>query len=398
MQIAAKRFHPLLYWATIIASTTAGTTLADFATRSLGIGYTGGSAPAAGLRARLARRLAPRAGSISVDTVSTPQGGDLLLDHDHLLADAGHRARRLDGRRRRPRLCRRARWSSARGLRRRSPRSISGPASAASILFWAAFILTRPLGATVGDFLDKPLDHGGLALSRPLASAVLAAVIVVPDPGAAAARRAPSGRGNAGRVGLVAMDPRSSVPSVARSSRFDCRARRTSPRGSEGGPMALLDGKVAIVTGAGRGLGREEALALAAEGARVIVNDIGASLAGEGSDESPGAAGRRRDQRGRRPGDRRTTRTSPAGTAPGARSSRPTTPTGALDMLVNNAGVLRDRMSFNMTEDEFDLVMRVHCKGHFAMTRHACARWREAREADRAACSAASSIPRPRPG
>src|SRR5262245_12341963 len=140
--------------------------------------------------------------------------------------------------------------------------------------------------------------------------------------------------------------------------------------------MGLLDGRVAIVTGAGRGLGREEALALARHGATVIVNDIGTSLAGEGADRSPAEEVVRAI-------------TAAGGTAiasgediadwEGARRTIALAydRLGRLDILVNNAGVLRDRMSFNMSEAEYDLVMRVHCKGHFAMTRHACERWRD---------------------
>jgi len=140
--------------------------------------------------------------------------------------------------------------------------------------------------------------------------------------------------------------------------------------------MGILDGKVAIVTGAGRGLGREEALALAREGAAVVVNDVGVSLAGEGADRSPAqtvvddivAAG-----------GRAVANYDDVADWNGAERlvQQAYDHFGALDVLVNNAGVLRDRMSFNMAEEEFDLVLRVHCKGHFAMVRHACARWRE---------------------
>lgn len=140
--------------------------------------------------------------------------------------------------------------------------------------------------------------------------------------------------------------------------------------------MSLLDGKVAIVTGAGRGLGREEALALAAAGARVVVNDIGTSLAGEGEDRSAAGAVVRDIAAA---GGTAVANHEDIASWDGARRTieQAYDTWGSLDVLVNNAGVLRDRMSFNMTEDEFDLVMKVHCKGHFAMTRHACARWRE---------------------
>ncbi|MEW6268692.1 MAG: SDR family NAD(P)-dependent oxidoreductase [Thermodesulfobacteriota bacterium] len=144
--------------------------------------------------------------------------------------------------------------------------------------------------------------------------------------------------------------------------------------------MSLLDGRVAIVTGAGRGLGREEALALAAAGARVIVNDVGTSLAGDGEDRSPADAVVRDIQAA---GGTAVASYEDVASWDGARRSieQAYDTWGKLDVLVNNAGVLRDRMSFNMTEEEFDLVMKVHCKGHFAMTRHACARWREAAKA-----------------
>ncbi len=140
--------------------------------------------------------------------------------------------------------------------------------------------------------------------------------------------------------------------------------------------MGLLDGKVAIVTGAGRGIGREEALALAAEGARVIVNDVGVSVHGQGADQSP-AAGVVADIKAA--GGEALTNYEDIADWDGARRTieQAYDAYGRLDILVNNAGVLRDRMCFNMSEEEFDLVMRVHCKGHFATIRHACARWRE---------------------
>jgi NAD(P)-dependent dehydrogenase (short-subunit alcohol dehydrogenase family) len=114
----------------------------------------------------------------------------------------------------------------------------------------------------------------------------------------------------------------------------------------------------------------------ARHGATVVVNDIGASLSGEGTDVSPAqevvntitAAGGKAVTNGEDIGDWNGARRTVA---------QAYDQFGRLDILVNNAGVLRDRMSFNMAEDEFDLVMRVHCKGHFAMTRHACERWRD---------------------
>jgi NAD(P)-dependent dehydrogenase (short-subunit alcohol dehydrogenase family) len=140
--------------------------------------------------------------------------------------------------------------------------------------------------------------------------------------------------------------------------------------------MGLLSNRVAIVTGAGRGLGREEALALAAEGAKVIVNDIGASVHGEGLDASPAAVV---VDEIKEAGGEAATNYDDVATWNGAKKlvDQAYDTYGRLDILVNNAGVLRDRMSFNMSEEEFDLVMQVHCKGHFSMTRHACARWRE---------------------
>ena len=177
MQIAADRFRPFLYWATIIASTTAGTTMADYATRSLGIGYAGGSALllACVIASLAAWRLT--LGSISSDAISSPKAEAfywLTITFSQTLGTA------LGD------------WvADSRGLGYIGAALVFGALLAGVaglyfwtrvnrvLLFWAAFILTRPLGATVGDFLDKPLDHGGLAFSRPIASGVLAAVIVV---------------------------------------------------------------------------------------------------------------------------------------------------------------------------------------------------------------------------
>ena len=176
-QIAATRYRPFLYWATIIASTTAGTTLADYATRSLGIGYTGGSALLLGcVFASLAvwhRSL----GSISVATVHEPRAelfywititfsqtlGTALGDWTSDTGNLGYFGAALIFGVLLAVLAALYFWTSISRV----------------FLFWAAFILTRPLGAAVGDFLDKPLDHGGLNFSRPLASAVLATAIVI---------------------------------------------------------------------------------------------------------------------------------------------------------------------------------------------------------------------------
>ena len=140
--------------------------------------------------------------------------------------------------------------------------------------------------------------------------------------------------------------------------------------------MPDLSGKVAIVTGAGRGIGREHALALAAAGAKVVVNDLGGTLAGEGSDLSPAqqvvaeieAAGGRATADGENVADF-------AGA--GRMVEHAVSEFGRLDILVNNAGILRDRMLVNMSEEEWDAVITVHLKGHFAPTRHAAAHWRE---------------------
>ena len=176
-QIMAKKFHPFLYWGTIVASTTFGTTMADFADRSLGIGYTGGASLLfACLMAVLALWYASE-GTISVNTVSTPKVeafywmaitfsqtlgtalGDWIADTGGLGYEGGA-------------LVFGAGLVVLAALYWRTNVS-------RVLLFWAAFILTRPLGATVGDLLDKPTDQGGLALSRPLASAAIAAFVVL---------------------------------------------------------------------------------------------------------------------------------------------------------------------------------------------------------------------------
>jgi NAD(P)-dependent dehydrogenase (short-subunit alcohol dehydrogenase family) len=137
-----------------------------------------------------------------------------------------------------------------------------------------------------------------------------------------------------------------------------------------------LVGKVAIVTGAGRGIGRAHALALADAGAKVVVNDLGAALSGEGADQTPAqqvveeieAAG----------GQAAANAENVADFDGAERMVRQAIDDfGRLDILVNNAGILRDRMIVNMTEQEWDAVIAVHLKGHFAPTRHAAAYWRE---------------------
>jgi uncharacterized membrane-anchored protein len=176
-QIAAKKFHPLLYWATIVASTTFGTTMADFADRSLGIGYTGGSAVLFLCLMAVLGLWYSSERTISVNTVTTPRVeafywaaitfsqtlgtalGDWLADDGGLGYEGGALV-------------------FGAGLAIIAALYFWTNVSRV-LLFWAAFILTRPLGATVGDFLDKPVAEGGLALSRPLASAVIAAFIIV---------------------------------------------------------------------------------------------------------------------------------------------------------------------------------------------------------------------------
>ena len=138
----------------------------------------------------------------------------------------------------------------------------------------------------------------------------------------------------------------------------------------------LCEGRVAIVTGAGRGLGREHALLLAAHGARVVVNDLGAGTDGTGRDASP-AATTVADIR--KAGGEAEFNGDDVSSWDGAKSmiEQAIRSYGKLDVLVNNAGILRDRMLVNMSEDEWDAVIRVHLKGTFAPARHAAAYWRE---------------------
>ncbi|MGH2749704.1 MAG: SDR family oxidoreductase [Actinomycetota bacterium] len=139
--------------------------------------------------------------------------------------------------------------------------------------------------------------------------------------------------------------------------------------------MGLLDGKVAIVTGAGRGIGREHALALAREGAGVLVNDLGGSAAGEGSDQTP--AQQVADEITAAGGEAAANYDNVADFQ-GAENliKQAVDAFGRLDILVNNAGILRDRMLVNLSEDEWDAVINVHLKGHYAPTRYAAAYWR----------------------
>jgi NAD(P)-dependent dehydrogenase (short-subunit alcohol dehydrogenase family) len=141
--------------------------------------------------------------------------------------------------------------------------------------------------------------------------------------------------------------------------------------------MGMLDGKVAIVTGGGRGLGRAHCLELAAQGAKVVVNDLGVGLHGEDTHESPAdeVAGEIKAAGGE-------AIANDGSVSDWAATEQLISDTveefGRLDIVVNNAGIVRDRMLFSMTEQEFDAVIAVHLKGTFAMTRHACAYWREA--------------------
>jgi uncharacterized membrane-anchored protein len=175
-QISAKGFHPFLYWTTIIATTTVGTTLADFADRSLGIGYAGGSALLLVLLMATLFIWYRTLGSVSVDTVSSPKAemfywltimfsqtlGTALGDWTADTAGLGYGGGAMVFGALLLLVVAAYYWTQI----------------SHTMLFWAAFILTRPLGAVVGDFLDKPLDAGGLALSRYSASLTLLAFIV----------------------------------------------------------------------------------------------------------------------------------------------------------------------------------------------------------------------------
>jgi uncharacterized membrane-anchored protein len=175
-QIAARKFHPLLYWVVILATTTAGTTMADFADRSLGVGYAGGSSI---LFVLLMGSLAiwyRSAGSVSVNTVASPKIEMFywvtILFSQTLGTALGD-------------------WvADTNGLGYEGGALVFGAGLAVlvaayfftnvsrTLLFWSAFILTRPLGATLGDLLDKPAADGGMAVSRFYASAILAALIL----------------------------------------------------------------------------------------------------------------------------------------------------------------------------------------------------------------------------
>ena len=176
-QIKSKQFHPYLYWATIIATTTVGTTLADFADRSLGIGYTGGSTI---LLALLMLSLAVwyrSMGTVAISSIHSPKAemyywitimfsqtlGTALGDWTADTAGLGYGGGALI-------------FGVLLGL---VAAAYYWTSLSRTVLFWAAFILTRPLGAVVGDFLDKPVASGGLALSRYSASAVLLGLMLL---------------------------------------------------------------------------------------------------------------------------------------------------------------------------------------------------------------------------
>ena len=175
LQIRAKEYHPFLYWGTIVASTTAGTTMADFADRSLGIGYVGGSTLLLICVLSVLALWYQSQGSVSVDTVNHPKAETfywVAITFSQTLGTA------LGD------------WAADAGLGYGGGALLFAAILACVallyfrtrisrvLLFWAAFILTRPLGATIGDFFDKPIAEGGLAISRPLATGILAACMV----------------------------------------------------------------------------------------------------------------------------------------------------------------------------------------------------------------------------
>lgn len=175
-QIQAKRFHPMVYWTTIVATTTVGTTLADYADRSLGIGYAGGTTLLLTLLMGSLFIWYRSLGTVSVDSVSSPKAemfywitilfsqtlGTAIGDWTADTAGLGYGGGAIV-------------FSTLLAF---VVALYYSSRISHTLLFWAAFILTRPLGAVVGDFLDKPVDAGGLALSRFSASAVLLVLIL----------------------------------------------------------------------------------------------------------------------------------------------------------------------------------------------------------------------------
>src|SRR3954449_4583218 len=140
--------------------------------------------------------------------------------------------------------------------------------------------------------------------------------------------------------------------------------------------MGALDGRVAIITGSGRGIGREHALLFAQEGAKVVINDLGCAIDGSGDDRTP--AQQVVDEIKAMGGEAVANADNVADMAGGERLIQTALDTfGDLHILVNNAGILRDRVLVNMSEDEWDSVIHVHLKGHFIPTRFAAAYWRE---------------------
>jgi uncharacterized membrane-anchored protein len=176
LQVRARRFHPFLYWATIVASTTAGTTMADFADRSLGIGYPGGSILLFACVIITLSLWKWSQGSVSVQTVRTPK---VEMFYWATITFSQTLGTALGD------------WAADAGLGYGGGALVFATAlvlvaaayywtrASHVLLFWIAFILTRPLGATVGDFFDKPVAQGGLNISRPLASAIIGALIII---------------------------------------------------------------------------------------------------------------------------------------------------------------------------------------------------------------------------